>query len=156
MPNYNQSARRVLGDIGFGLRVERAAADLPATTSDDLFTIYNGKVQLYIVGEVTTVIETQANNTNLEFLPTAATGARNDLCAVLDITADVVGTQYTIDGTAGNAMIDSGTTGWHIKRTPLILAPGTIELHCAATNTGQVKWTVWYVPLEGGAYVAAV
>lgn len=153
MGTYHPTTREAIGDIAFGMCVQRAAADLPAGTSDDLFTISGGLVRLYIVGEVTTVIETQLNNTNLEFLPSAATGARNDLCAALDITGDVVGTLYTITGTAGDPMNDSGTAGWDIQRDPIIIAPGTIELHCSATNTGQVKWTVWYVPVEPAAYV---
>ena len=156
MPNYNQSARKAIADIGFGLRVERATADLPQGASSNLFTIYTGLVELYIVGEVTTIIQATANATNLEFLPTAATGARNDISSGLDITGDVVGTQYTVTGTAANAMQDTGTTGWHLKKTPLILAPGTIELHCAGSASGKVKWTIWYTPLQAGAYAVAV
>ena len=39
---------------------------------------------------------------------------------------------------------------------PLVLPPGDIELNCAASNTGQVKWTLLYQPLDPGAKVAAV
>jgi hypothetical protein len=158
MAFYNLSARTAIADINQGIRVDRAAADLPQTTNYDLFTVAGGNVLLLgILGEVTTVIETQANNTNLEFSPTAATLADSDLCAVLDITADVVGTLYTIDGTAANAMVDSGTDGWvaYTLASPLFLVPGAIELHCAASNDGQVKWTCWYVPLDPGAYIVA-
>lgn len=155
MANYNASARRFLGDVGFGLRVDRATTTLPQGASDDLFTVYVGLVQLHIQGEVTTLIG-GANATNLEFLPTCATGARNDLCAQLDINGDVIGTIYSITGTAANAMVDSAATFWTIQRTPIILAPGTIELHCAGSVTGAIAWTVWYYPLEPGAYVAAV
>ena len=155
MANYNQSQREATGDIGFGILVEKAAADLPQTASDDLFTVIGGRVRAYIMGEVTEVIETQLNNTNLEFTPTAATGAANDLCGVLNITADVVGTQYVITGTAGDAMVDTGTTGWHLKRASIILDAGTVELHCAASNTGQTRWLLWYTPIDAGAYVEA-
>ena len=108
-----------------------------------------------LLREVTTLIG-GANATNLEFLPTCVTGARNDLCAQLDINGDVIGTIYSITGTAANAMVDSAATFWTIQRTPIILAPGTIELHCAGSVTGAIAWTVWYYPLEPGAYVAAV
>ena len=158
MPNYNQSTRDTLGDMELGIRVDRATATLPQTGQYDLFTIAGGAVKvLGILGEVTTVIQTQANNTNLEFNPAAATLADSDLCAVLDISADPVGCLYTIDGTAGNAMVDSGTTGFliHTLAQPLYMSEGAIELHCAASNTGSVKWTIWYVPLEEGAYIEA-
>ena len=158
MGNYNQSTREAVADINHGIRVDRAAATLPQTGQYDLFTVSGGMVKvLGILGEVTTVIQTQANNTNIEFNPTAATLADSDLCAVLDISADVVGTLYTIDGTAGNAMVDSGTTGFliHTLAQPIYMSEGAIELHCAASNTGEVKWSIWYVPLEPGAKIEA-
>jgi hypothetical protein len=158
MPNYNQSTRGAIADIGAGLRVDRATATLPQTGQYDLFTVAGGMVKvLGILGEVTTVIENQTNNTNLEFNPAAATLADSDLCATLDISADVVGTLYTITGTAANAMVDSGTTGFliHTLAQPLYMSEGAIELHCSASNTGSVKWSIWYVPLEEGAYVEA-
>jgi hypothetical protein len=159
MATYNLSTRGRIADIKQGIRVDRATANLPQTTFGNLFTVAGGNVLLLgILGEVTTVIETQANNTNLEFLPAAATLARNDLSAALNISADVVGTLYAITGTAANAMVDSGTAGWltYTLAAPLFLVPGNIELHCAASNTGQVKWSVWYVPLNDGAYIEAV
>ena len=158
MAYYNQSTRNRVADINQGIRVDRATANLPQTGEYDLFTVAGGRVLvLGILGEVTEVIETQLNNTNLEFSPAAATLADNDLCAVLDVSADVVGTLYTITGTAANAMVDSGTTGFLIYTlaSPLFLVPGSIELHCSASNTGQVKWSIWYVPLDDGAYIEA-
>jgi hypothetical protein len=37
----------------------------------------------------------------------------------------------------------------------MVVAAGTIDLDCAASNTGSVKWSIWYVPLDDGAYVEA-
>lgn len=140
-----------------GKRVERATAALPATTTSALFTIGTGRVAITsIVGEVTTVIQTQANNTKLTFDPTAA-GATQDLCAVLDITADAVGTMYSITGTPATALQDSlnFVSSNKMLAQPLILKPGSILLDCAATNTGSVKWTVTWVPYDDGATVVA-
>jgi len=36
----------------------------------------------------------------------------------------------------------------------LILSEGTIDLTCAASNTGSVKWDMFYIPLDEGATVA--
>lgn len=158
MPHYNSSTRQRVADIEAGLRVDRATATLPQTGQYDIFTVAGGMVKvLGILGEVTTVIQTQLNNTNLEFNPSAATLADSDLCAALDISADVIGTLYTIDGTAGSAMVDSGTTGFliHTLAQPLYMSEGAIELHCSASSTGAVKWSIWYVPLEDGSYIAA-
>lgn len=144
-------------EITLGLRVDRATAALPQTTDDALFTITGGRILLTsIVGEVTTVIQTQANNTKLKFNPTA-TGADQDLCAVLDITADPVGELYTIDGTVGNAMRSDLLIGLNslLGAGGMVLSEGDIELDCAASNTGSVAWTLTYIPLDTGAAVAA-
>src|SRR5688572_28180428 len=92
------------GDLG--RVVERATAALPPTTASALFTVSTVRVSVTSnVGEVTTVIQTRANNTMIEFSPTDA-GATQDLCAVLDIAADAVGTMYSITGTPATAMQD--------------------------------------------------
>lgn len=141
--------------IALGIKVDRATAALPQTTDDALFTITGGRVVIKaLVGEVTTVIQTQANNTKLKFNPTA-TGADQDLCAVLDISADAVGELYTISGTVGDAMRSDLLIGNGVLQDPLVLSEGDIELDCAASNTGSVSWTLVYVPLDDGASVAA-
>lgn len=140
-----------------GVRVTRATAALPQTTAGALFTISGGKVLVTsIIGEVTTVIQTQADNTKLTFDPTDA-GATQDLCAVLDITADAVGTMYSITGTPATAMQDALNflPSSKVLAQPLVLKPGSILLDCAASNTGSVKWELTYIPLDGGASVAA-
>ena len=134
-------------------RVSRATAALPQTTAETLVTITGGRVILAnIIGEVTTVIQTQADNTKLVFNPTEA-GASTDICAVLNITAKAVGTLFSITGTVATAL-QSGLWLTTTMATPLILSEGTIELDCAASNTGSVQWDVYYLPLDEGATVA--
>lgn len=138
-----------------GIRVDRATAALPQTTTSSLFTITSGRILLVgLVGEVTTVIQTQINATKLLFNPTA-TGADQDLCAALDITADPVGELYTISGTVGDAMRSDLLIGNPYLAAPLLLSEGDIQLNCAASNTGSVSWSVIYVPWDAGAEVAA-
>ena len=138
-----------------GFRVDKAAASLPQTAATDYFTISGGRVLLtMILGEVTTLIQTQANATKLTYNPTDA-GATQDLCATLDITADAVGVMYHISGTPADALRDNLNFGrGTLFAAPLILKPGTIALDCAASNTGATKWSLWYIPLEAGASVA--
>lgn len=140
-----------------GLHVARATAALPQTTDGALFTITGGRVLVtHLVGEVTTVIQTQANDTKLKFNPDA-TGADTDICAALDITADAVGTLYSLTGDFSDAMKDGLLcleTDAQLER-PLTLSEGAIELDCAASNTGSVAWDIWYFPLDAGAAIAA-
>jgi len=139
--------------VNWGRTVERATAALPASTVGNLFTITGGRILLTaIVGEVTTVIQTQLNNTKVVFDPTV-TGSNVDLCAVLDITGDAVGTLYSITGTAATAM-QSGLAVVSMT-TPWVLQAGAIALSCSATNTGSVKWKIWYTELDSGVVVAA-
>ncbi|HEY6034880.1 MAG TPA: hypothetical protein VIV58_11485, partial [Kofleriaceae bacterium] len=57
-----------------GTRVDRATAALPATTTSAIATVAGGRVLLTaILGEVTTVIQTQANNTSVAFVPSSGT-----------------------------------------------------------------------------------
>lgn len=139
---------------------ERATADLPQTAAGGLFRITSGKIRVIsIVGEVTTVIQTQANNTKLTFDP-AGTGSSIDLCAVLSITAKAVGTLFTIVGVLATAM--KGTSIWcavpadNIPAPGLVLGPGDILLDCAASNTGKVKWTLVYELIDEAAEVNAL
>lgn len=137
--------------------LERPTSALPQTTTQGLFRITGGKILVQgIYGEVTTVIQTQANNTKLTFDPSGA-GSSIDLCAVLSITAKAVGIIFSIVGVLATAM--KGTSIWcvvpadNIAAPGLLLGPGDILLDCAASNTGNVKWTLTYVIVDAGANV---
>lgn len=139
--------------IGQDETVARSTATLPQTDVDALFTV-TGKVKVTdIVGEVTTVIQTQANNTKLIANPTV--GADVDICAVLDISADAVGTMYHITGTFTDALIATTSGAFTSQASSVIVAAGTIDLSCAASNTGSVKWTINYEPIDPGAKIIA-
>lgn len=139
-------------------KVEKAAATLPpSTTPDELFQISGGRILLMLLlGEVTTVVQTQVNNTKIQFDPDA-TGATQDLCAVLDISADAVGTIYSISGLHTDAMRDNLNFGrGGLMAVPMILKPGKILLNCAATNTGATQWTMCYLGLDAEVTVVAL
>lgn len=138
-----------------GQLASRATATLPQTTDDVLFTITGGDILLVgLWGEVTTVMGATANNTKVKFNPTA-TGADQDLCAVLDTASDAVGEIYTISGTVGDAMRSDLLIGNVMLDQPLLLKAGAIELDCAANNTGSVKWSILYLALDDSVVVAA-
>lgn len=142
-------------NMQYGLQVLRATATLPQSAAGSLFAITGGRILLTsIVGEVTTVIQTQANNTKLQSVPT--TGTTVDLCAVLDISAKEVGALFGITGLFSDAMVGPNAGATVIPRNPVVVPIGNIKLNCAASNTGSVKWALTYVPLDAGASVAAV
>ncbi len=134
------------------LIVNKATAALPQSADGTLFTIASGNILLEsIVGEVTTVIETKANASRLKFNPTG-TGADVNLCATNDITADAVGTFYSITGVLADPMQD-GLWYVHKMASPIVLGPGVIELECADSNTGSVEWHLMYRIIDTGATV---
>lgn len=136
------------------VQVDRLTDDLPATAAEALFNVHGGRVLvLKLIGEVTTIIQTQACNTKVTINPT--TGTSGDVASNLDISADEVGTHYIVEGD-GTALVGvNAGSGWSAVANPWIAPIGTIDLETAATNTGKVKWTILYIPIDDGAYVTA-
>lgn len=137
--------------VNLGNETQRAVAALPQSAPGSLFTV-TGKVQiLSIVGEVVTGIQAQANNTKLQAKATGQTAV--DMCAVLDITGKATTTLFGITGVAATALQSGfGIVG---QTTPWVVQAGTIDLNCAASNTGTVKWTCRWVPIDTGSTLVA-
>lgn len=155
MAVYNTTTAAALTGTILGTRVDRAAATLPATTQTPYFSVYGGRCAVtMLLGEVTTVVQTQACNMSWESDPT--TGTTNAMCAVLDGTAMEAGTLLSITGTVGDAMLKGSSGAVKGQLAPVIVAVGDLEFKTSATNTGATKWSLWYIPLDDGAYIAAV
>lgn len=134
-------------------RAYRATAALPQTAAAALFNVTGRIKVLSIIGEVTTIIQNQANNTKLISNPTV--GADVDICAVADIANDAVGSQLSITGTLATAMVETVSAALVYQAAPVIVTAGTIDLSCSASNTGSVKWIIDYQPIDPGAVVYA-
>jgi hypothetical protein len=141
------------GKMGDAFVTLRETGTLPATTAAPIFTV-TGMVRLLdIVGEVTTAIQNQANNTKLTANPTVGAGV--DLCSVASTANDAIGTTYTITGTLATALQKNANGVLVAQAAPVLVPAGSIDLSCAATNTGSVKWMVRYQPVYPGARVFA-
>lgn len=154
MPTYNKMTRQRVADIVLGLRVDRDAATHAAATTH-YFKITGGKVLLTgLIGEIT--VASTANACSWVANPTAGT-ATQAVCAALDIDPAVVGDALTIPG-AGNAAM---TYGGSATGTPMmgykgqVLCAGYLDF-IAAAAVGATKWSLFYVPIDDGAYVEAV
>ena len=143
MPGFGTAVARVQPEAGTKAQKAKAQAKMKELSASVRNAVRDGKPlkvagsvvpELGIIGEVTTVIQTQANNTKLTANPT--TGTSVDLCTVLDITADEVGCLYGIDGTVGNALVGANAGYAPLPDRPLVVNAGTIDLDCAASNTG--------------------
>ena len=134
--------------------VSRDAATLPETTQTPYFTVSGRVLITQIVGEVTE--ECSGTATNLGLVSNPTVGADVDLCAVVGIASDTVGTIYTITGTLADAMVATASGAVQAQLAPILVAAGTIDLETSATNTGKTKWTLHYIPLDSTATVTVV
>lgn len=135
---------------------------IPATTTDQIFRVRGGRVLVQaLVGEVTTLIQTQADNMKVSSKrldnSSAAVGTAVDIAANVDITAREVGGLYFVegDGTAG-VLSNAGAAFIGPNGGQWIAPQGEIYVTTSATNTGAMKWDIWYQPLDPGAFVEAV
>lgn len=150
--NFNESTRDMIGNMALGLRVDRAAAAHSGATTA-YFNIKGGKVLMTgLVGEITAA--SGANACSWQSNPT--TGTTGPVCAALDIDPALVGDALTITGVATGAMTyNASATGLPMMSVKGVVLPiGALEFISAAAD-GSSKWSIWYIPLEDGAYVEA-
>lgn len=153
MPYVNKSTRDALMMTRLGIRVDRATATLPQTAAAAIFNVKGGRVLMTgILGEVTTLLGA-VGNINLEANPT--TGTTSVLDVVLAAGAKEAGTLLSITGTVGDAMLGDDAGGVRMGPAPVVLPVGTLDLRTSASDTGAIKWSLWYIPLDDGAYVEA-
>src|SRR5712692_8741697 len=127
MPSLNQSQMDVLATDIWGARLDRATATLPQSTAAAIFTITGGRVIVnMILGEVTTVIQAQVNNTKHKSVPTV--GSTVDLCATVDINALEAGGKLVVPGIAATALTKANAGAIISQTTSVICAIGAIHL----------------------------
>jgi len=159
MPKYSNSTQEQLVHHWLGFSVDRATSVLPQHGGvDDVtyFTITAGKVLMtLLVGEITTVIQAGANNISITHTPTAGTAAA--ICATEDIADYAEGDIFTIGGAIATKLLPATSAGASAAMSyqGIVLTPGTLKWGSDAAKTGNWKWSLWYVPIDDGAYVVA-
>jgi hypothetical protein len=135
----------------YGLTIERAGAVLPATGNQTLFTITGGRIILTaLIGEVSTVMSATATNLKLSAVGTVST-VSTDLCSNTAVTSLAVGNQFSPFAIGSAAQTGSSVT----MQNEEILPVGLIRATTDATNTGAMRWSLLYIPLDDGAFVTA-
>ena len=155
MANFIQGSQVRL--LTQGILVSRAAATLPATGAQNIFTVSGGRVLLVaLVGEVTTII--QAQSTTVKVTSTPTTGSAIDMSsATADINALEVGGRISLANppAAATALVKTNAGYTNLQGVNTVVPAGTISYTTGATSTGAMKWDLFYVPLDTGASVAA-
>lgn len=139
----------------FGAKIDRATGNIAQTGDLTLFTVAGGKVIVTsIVGVVTTIIQAQANAVKLKSVPT--TGTAKDISATFDVNALEVGGLLTLDGTTlGTALSGTNAGAALMTKDGVIIPVGSIKMNAAASSTGQIQWSLTYIPYDDGATVVA-
>jgi len=135
-----------------GKKVERAASTHIAATTP-YFHVYTGKVLLTgLVGIITVASGANA----CSWLGEPTTGTDQPICASLDINPALVGDLLTITGVGSAAMTyNASATGLPMLGTKVLLPIGDLSFIAAAAD-GATSWTLFYIPIDDGAYVEAV
>lgn len=141
--------------IALGLGVSRATSNLPATAALPIFTITGGRILVRsLIGEVTTIIQAQACTVKVTSTPLA--GSAVDLSAVSgSISGLEVGARLTLPSAAATALVTGNAGGVIGDQAKWIIGAGSLSYTTSATNTGQIKWDLIYVPLDVGVQVVA-
>lgn len=142
---FNESTRRMLTNIGVGLRVDRTAAALINATTP-FFTV-TGVIQLTgLYGLIT--VASGANACSWSVNPTA--GTTTSICGNLDINPALVGDLLGITGVVATNMTYGGAVVGMMQ--PLVITAGTIDFIAAAAD-GSISAHLFYLPMSDDANV---
>lgn len=146
--------------FGWGYVVNKAAANLPQSTTSTLYTVAGGAVLIQAMfGVVTTSCGATVTTLALGTAPTGGNASTTSIAAATAITSKGVGTFYVPQWSAAV----SGTPA--IANTVLVVPlpastasflayTGTITWTTSASDTGQMAWYLTYVPIDSGATVS--
>ena len=154
MPTYYQSQLEEIAALHLGIRVERAAARIVITPGTTLFTVAGGNVIMTaFIGEI--IVVQGAGATTLSLVHTPTTGTASTIASgVTDIAGGAVGQMIALPAAlAGGLTMTATSYGVPLERIRYILRPGVMSVFGSASPTGSISWTMWYVPVEPGAYV---
>ena len=140
---------RAIAKLTMGMKATKTAL---ANATAVYFRAYTGLVVVTaIIGKVT-VEAVGATTLTITHVPTA--GATIPVCAAGDVDTGTIGSYITcpLSGT-GVATTNDAATGLAIP-SKMLLPVGALTFTWSA-ESGSASWTVWYIPMEDGAYMAA-
>ena len=151
--DWNQS-RDTQAACSMGLHCVKAAATLPASTDQTLFTISGGNIFVtLLIGEVTTAI--QSTDPVLTVVANPTTGTDVTLASTVDSKSLEIGGGLLVEGDGTPIVIGNAGMIPVTGQYNFVVGIGAIILHSAATKTGATKWEIFYFPLDEGAKVVS-
>ena len=140
----------VLGNL-----TRRATATVAA--DQDLFSIDGGRVLLTgFCGLVTTAIGSGSHDLELDFDPDDG-GSNVALSTLVAADADPTGTMYTLNPTAGGALVATLDIAYNAAlATPILLTEGDIVLDVTGTEAGSIQWEAMWIAWDPDGVLTAV
>ena len=150
-PNYMHGLGLRMQKLGH--KLERPTADLPQTEALPTFNIHVGVVKMtLIIGRITTILGA-VGDMSLEENP--ATGTTEVIAAAETVSTYAQDDLIGISGVPTDTVLPALTGGIPGMTTQgVYLRPGTLDVRLTASSTGQIQWTVFYVPIDSGAYMS--
>jgi hypothetical protein len=146
-----------LATVQFGSMVRNASPKtVPANTTSTIFTVTGGSIFVTgLFGVVTTAIT--GTTPALKLVATPTTGTANDMCTALTVTSAEVGALFSLPSAVGSALNGAPNKSGSVSLGGgQLVAAGTIGANTAAADAaGAIRWTLFYVPLDGAATVTA-
>lgn len=154
MPNLNQSQIDAAPIYSLGIHVARATATLPQSATGHLFTVAGRVFVSLLFGQVTTAIQSTDPVAKVTLTPTVGTAI--DVASTVDLSSLEVGGFIFVEGD-GTALVKSNAGGAFsaLGSVGFIVNAGFIDLITGASKTGNVKWDLYYVPIDDGSSVVA-
>lgn len=154
MPNLVQSQIDAAQLLLMGVHVARATATLPQNATQHLFTVTGSVIINLMVGRVTVAI--QSSDPVAKITSTPGAGSAVDVASTVTLASLEIGGWIGVSGD-GTALVvnNHGASLLGAKPCFFLVDTGTIDLITTASKTGSVKWDLWYVPLDDGAFVVA-
>lgn len=146
--------------LALGIRVRRAAAQLPQAAVGDLFTVTVGRIKvLQLIGEYTVAADADGSTLIARYLSPLAGAANTPFSIVSAALASAVKTSHLWLPSDPAAALESDLTGFGgtIPIVGHICPPGKVQIDASATSQhiARVQWDLYYVPVDVGAKVVA-
>jgi hypothetical protein len=141
-------------ELTIGKRVDRDKAVVNGSAAANvLFNIKGGRVAIHLlVGEITTAA---SGATNLRLQSNPDVGTTAVVSNVLALGGLEIGTLLVPTGAVGDAIYGVSAGAAQGPLRDLVLPAGGIEATSSGAETVTIKWSVFYVPVDDGAYVEA-
>jgi hypothetical protein len=151
---YTNQFRDVFTTFRMGFRVSKAAATVPQSTTQNIFTVATGAIWMTgLIGRVTVAIGA-GTTPDLSVTHTPTVGTATVLASDVVIASDEIGTIYYVEGD-GTALIPISSGYGQACLTPVWLPPGVISIATTESTVGATQWDIYYFPAEEGASVAS-